>query len=303
MLAENLTELFNRKRSRVGTSVGGCCIPLNNRECLGDRERVSSNKIKHYKRVSYIKPSILVSHHEESKKPNIFPKQGMGKQFNKIVKPEYDFSLQSEKSWIPAKSKRGGKQKRPGLIRAEPIALGRAPVSLQEEKEDKIEGNLLDRAFVLSSSEFYDDRSPVSGAWTSDSSSNNSCVRLGLAKLGSSESDRDYGGEEGAKPFGTVDKDDSISPVNSCSEGQPEEWNKRPQWFSDNDSVPEKNIFPSSSLSAVHLQLAKQSSSDEKENSVHILVPSKEEVEGHNDIPLSQEFEVPIISRKNVIVI
>jgi len=128
-----------------------------------------------------------------------------------------------------------------------------------------------------------------------------------------SESDRNYGGEEGAKPFGRVSYDGAISHVSSNSEGKAEEDDKRPQWYSDNDSQPEIIIFlppgiSGQSSSSLNLQLPKLSSSEERENYVNIPAPCKEELEGHSDIAPSQDFlkrglEGPIIFRKSVAVV
>merc|ERR1719513_131221 len=169
-------------------------------------DRVSStSKDEDESKISLTSPGLLVDNNEQSKMSHLFCNRKIVKSPTKLVKT---LSLRTEKLWLPSRNDKvleiGDGPKRPGLLRAEPIVLLRPTASVipQEEKEARFKANLRERAFVFSpsssqSSEYYDDRSPVLGGWSSDSPGENSCSKLCLRKLGSSESDRDYGGEEG----------------------------------------------------------------------------------------------------------
>jgi len=85
------------------------------------------------------------------------------------------------------------------------------------------------------SSEYYDDRSPVFGGGLSDSSYfGGSKPRGGLSRIGSINSDSQYGGDEGAKPVDWM-KENSTSVQRTLihSEGQVQEEDRRPSWTVD----------------------------------------------------------------------
>lgn len=212
--------------------------------------------------------------------------------------------------------KEGGGPKRPGLLRAGPLTLRRSPkpsIKLQDQIDAGKKANLISTAFLFSSSsppsEHYDDRSSVFGGWFSDSSSKNSCARLCLKKLGSSDGDRSYGGEEGAKPAFSIN-DRSISQSNSLSEGPAELENKRPQWTPDTDDLPEVIVFftPSESehsSSSMHLHLPKPPSSKEKRDSLLILPPYNQDREDTKDSQPCQDSDVEgrVVPKKIVLLV
>jgi len=113
----------------------------------------------------------------------------------------------------------------------------------------------------------------VFGGLSSYTSGRNSFTEFRPNKLGSMESDNDYGGEEGAKPFGRL-RNSSASQRKSYSEGRMEEENVRPDWQSELDDLPEVIHFfkasPSDhSSSSVYQHCLKQSPSVSLESSVH----------------------------------
>lgn len=318
-LADNLK---HRKQNEVATFLDGCRKPsskLEYREVITD-DRVSSNyKEDDEKKMALTSQNVIEAKHEESSKPIFLSK--FANHPTNTIKSVNDFSTLPEKSWLPNRDmelvdKRGG-AKRPGLIRAQPIALRKPPkpIRFQESFDARIKDNVQNKVIMISSSsnssEHYDDRSPVFGGWSSDSLSKKSCARLCLDKLGSSDSDRDYGGEEGAKPFEKVINDSVASIAQSYSEGPADE-NKRPQW-SENDDNPELILFGAprineESSSSEILELAKQQPLDEKENSVHIISSPTKDLEGPKDISADEEFlksglDICRMSRNNVIVI
>lgn len=278
-VVKSLTDLFHRKPNKPATLRNGCCTPVKKLERKGElNDRVLSNWTEHDEReISLSRPEILAVKLEESKKQNIFDNARKNSNSIKIVKFASDFPRPKENSWLPTRGKKmfeaKGGPKRPGLLRAEPITLKkpRLPVSLHEQDEAIVNAN-----FVFSSSsqssEYYDDRSSVFGGWLSERSGKNSRAKFSLNKLGSSDTERDYGGEEGAKPFGRlsygkVSIDSPNSRFKSYSEGPRAEENRRPRWSSENDDLPEVIIFskPSYSLkpsSSVHSQQSKRITSE-----------------------------------------
>jgi len=301
LLAENFDEVRNRKPTRPSTSISpnSCCMSLSSQKCNQDisKDRVSP-KNDDERKMSLPSSRTIVANHDHLKVPNLVCSRA-GKPI-KMVKVN-DSSVRTEKSWLPALNnqlvKKGGGPKRPGLLRAGPIRVRREPDSVipPQENEARFKANLKDVVYVSSatdsqSSEYYDDRSPVFGGWTSDSSVRNSCSRFRLSKLGSSESDRDYGGEEGAKQFDYVNNRELSSHAPSLSEGPAKEENKRPEWSSDNDELPEVIIFHKQSSPSVDLHILNQSHSEEKEISVDNLSQNEEELKFLGNIPSSPEL-------------
>jgi len=237
-LAENINELFHRKRTRTSALLNRHCMCSNTWEWQKDiDERVwSIYTDDEEKKMSLTRPSRVIKNQKLNLKIPENPKI-RGKSVS-------DFSFKAEKPKLPARdnklTKQEGVPKRPGFLRAEPIGLKRPPTSHKIDKHKHVRMNLMShREFVFvspsdDSSEWYDDRGPVFGGWTSDSSDKTSCARLRLSILGSSESYREYGGEEGAKPFAGLDYNDD-SKHQSHSEGQGEDKSRRPVWSSGDD--------------------------------------------------------------------
>jgi len=303
VLADNLDEVLNRKRTRPSTWIFfyGCCMSRRSQKCNQDksRDRVSSTfRNADERKMSLPSSRTIVADHDYLKVPHIFCHRG--EKSIKIVNSLKDSSIRKDKSRLHAPNKwlveKGGGPKRPGLLRAGPIEVRRGPASVITQKnEARFKANLKATIYVSSatdsqSSEYYDDRSPVFGGWTSDSSDRNSCSRFRLSKLGSSESDRDYGGEEGAKQFDFVNNRDLSSHAPSLSEGPAEEENKRPNWSSDNDELPEVIIFHRQSSPSEGLHFLDHSHSEEKEISDCNLAQYKERFDVLGDIQLSPEL-------------
>jgi len=290
---------------------------MSSQECSQNisRARVSSTfRDDDEPKMSLPSSRTIVANHDDLKLPhNLYNRV---EKSIKIVKAMNDSSARKEKLRLSAPNKqlveKAGGPKRPGLLRAGPIEVRRGPTSdiTQQKNGARFKANLKDTVYVSSatdsqSSEYYDDRSPVFGGWTSDSSDRSSGSRFRLSKLGSSESDRDYGGEEGAKQFDYVNNRDLSSHAPALSEGPAEEENKRPEWSSDSDE-PEVIVFRGQLSPSVDLHFINQSHSEENEISLWNLAQSKEELEVLGDIPSSPELlrgglEGSIISKKIVI--
>jgi hypothetical protein len=177
--------------------------------------------------------------------------------------------------------------KRPFLLRPKAAAISRPPTLAERDQmsSDKFKQNLLNRSLAGSrgskSMEYYDDRSPVFGGWSTDTSNPNSCTELCLDNLGSIESYCNYGGDEGAKPFDGL-KSTSVSQAKSWSEGLTEEENERPKWNIEDDDLPEvihlfKGTFSDQSSSSVYRHFPKLSPSVKVECPVHLYASSFQE--------------------------
>jgi len=294
-LADNLNELFRRKLMRTSELLNCSCMSSNTQEWRQDiEERVWSVYSDDERKMSSARTSrveIKIITNEE-----LFCKLKTPEQPKKLGKSVNDFSFITEKPLLPTRNNKlaeqGGGPRRPGLLRAEPIRLLRPPTSIKIKKLQQVRPNwnLRPREFVFASSnnessEYYDDRAPVFGGWMSDSSDINSCAKLGLSILGSIESDRDYGGEEGAKPFVAANNDGSVSNALSHSEGQGEDKSRRPSWSSDDDDLLEA-VFFSGQLSPYHdSDHVKDSLLEENENSLQLIDAKRNYAEFSVEIP------------------
>jgi hypothetical protein len=295
-------KLFNRQRNK-SRAVHSCNMRLKKKDSKKNLNvRISSTWMEYDEiNPSLSTPSRLQVEHEETL---LF---GDIQTIEKPIKTT-DLSTDSsiittEKLWqISRENKIVEKEgpKRPALLRSEPIAIYRPPSSarLHQMNQGRIKQNLLNRSPMGSSGsksmEYYDDRSPIFDGWSSDTSSRNSCTDLCLNNLGSIESYSDYGGDEGAKPFGSL-KNSSVSQAKSYSEGRIEEENIRPQWNREDDIVPEvihlfKGPFIDQSSSSVNQHFPRQSPSGALERSVHVQASSFQDEDVIRDSPTSHDF-------------
>jgi len=241
------------------------------------------------------------------KNEDLFNKLKVPKQSKKMGKSANDFLYNIEKPLLPARNNKlaeqGGGPKRPSLLRAEPIGFQRPPTSIttKNQKHVRLKSKSRQREeFVFAStsnesSEYYDDRGPVFGGWTSDSSDKNSSARLHLSLLGSSESYREYGGEEGAKPFASVNNNGSVSNAQSHSEGQGEDKSRRPVWSSDDDDLQEVVFFPGRLSPFFDSDHVKRSLLEENENFLHLIDANRNESEFSKNIPRPERLILKVV--------
>jgi len=290
-MANNIYEMFQQKQDTSGTFLESFRFPCNSKSKVNLNDRVSSKWTEENERnMPVTEPIIFLAGKEKSNEANHFWNFQTDDKPNKNVQLSGNFAFTAENSRISRRSKTSNneaKPKRPGLLRSGPLTQQRQPkppFKLHYKEDTWEKSNLPSRAFLLScssqSSEYYDDRSPVFGGCWSDSSSMSSMNRLCLNKLGSSDSDRSYGGEEGAKPAFSINSNRSIFRGDSLSEGPAELDAKRPQWTPTRDQelsfffTPSTSGHSSSSMDS-HLRMSPSS----KENSTRILPTRKEDRE------------------------
>jgi len=273
-LVDTLSQLFHRKRIRT------CyCMSSNAQDWRQDMdERVWSICTNDERKMSLERTSRVVIKNED-----LFNNLNIPEQPKKMGKSVNDFLFRMEYPLLSARNNKfpeqGGGPKRPGLLQVEPIGLQRPPksIKIKNQKHVIIKSNLRQRDLVFAStsnesSEYYDDRGSVFGGLTSDSSDRNSCARYCISILGSS--DREFGGEEGAKPFAGVNDDDSVSNAQIHREGLVEKISRRPVWSSDDDDLQE-GVFSPGLLSPFDSDHVKRSPLGENENFLHLIVANK----------------------------
>jgi len=309
-LADNFNELFHRKRIRTPSLLTGYCMSSNTPAWRRNiEERVSSIFTDDDDRkMSLERPSRVVI-----KKRELSRDIKISEHPKKMAKSVNNFSLRAKKPLLPARNNKqadqNGGPKRPGLLRAEPIGLRRPQISIKIKKQKQVRSNsnLRQSEFMWAStsnesSEYYDDRSPVFGGWSSDSFDRNSSAKLCLSILGSIESDHDYGGEEGAKPFATVNNDGYVSNTQSHSEGQGEGKSRRPMWSSDDDDLQERVFFPSHLSPYLDLDYGMHSLMDENKISVNPNYANKNLSECPKDIPPSERLLSKVVKCRGSII-
>jgi len=307
-LANNLYEMFQRKQDNSNGFLNSCRASSKPGCKVDLKHRVSSKWTTHDER----KISVTIPNPFKAKNKDCI------KEADELpikINCANDYPIPARNSYLPPESatlvKEGGGPMRPGLLRAGPLKLRKSPkpsfqIPGRKDARDKL--NLPSATLLFSSSspssEYYDDRSAVFGGWFSDSSSKNSFARLRLKTLGSSDSDRSYGGEEGAKPAFTFN-DRSLSQANNLSEGSAELEIKRPQWTPETDDLPEVVVFFTPSVSghsssSIQSHLPMPASSKEKRNSLLILPPCIQDREDTKDSQPCQDCDVEglVVSKK-----
>jgi len=178
-------------------------------------------------------------------------------------------------------------KKRPDFLRQDSHAT--SPFALGQLREANPSSELYPAISMISLSSDNFDASPLKSI-QSEISWEDSLKRPFSLRHLRSESGRDFGGDEGAKPRDDIVVDTPYSRKSIISEGKIAEENIRPEWTDPNDfsdGVPEITVFFSSKMSPERLPSAKQVSFSSRGPSLIIAAA------GSSCQTLSEELKTP----------